>query len=484
MVNCDSGNLTMLTDFYDIAMANGYLKNGIGDKTAVFDVIFRQIPDHGGFAIFAGLAQLIERLSMLRFSPEDISYLRGKQMFSEDFLAYLEHFRFSCDIWSVEEGTPIFPNEPVIVVKGPLMQAAWLETLILNTINYQSLIATKANRIVRAAQGRRVIEYGARQAHGSDAAVFGARAAYIGGCSHTSCALADCKEGVPAEGFMAHSWVQVFDSEYEAFRKYAETYPDRCILLVDTYNVLKSGVPNAIRVFDEVVVPAGFRPLAIRIDSGDIGYLSKRARKMLDEAGYADVQIIASNSLDEYIIRDLMLQGAQVDAFTVGENLITSKSSPVFGAAYILAAVENDGVLVPKIKTSESIEKVATPHFKKLYRLVSNETEMCVADLVSLYEEEIQVDKGITIFDPNATWKKKYLTDVTARSLLVPIFEKGKLVYTSPSLEEIRNYCRNEVEHLWDEVKRFEFPHRYYVDLSYGLWDIRNMLLADSGINL
>ncbi len=355
-------NLTLLTDFYELTMANGYLKKGIGDRIAVFDMFFRKIPDEGGFAIFAGLEQLIDYLKNLKFTKQDIEYLRSKNTFCEEFLSYLENFRFSCDVWSVEEGTPIFPGEPVIVVKGPIIQAQIIETMILLTINHQSLIATKASRIVRAAQGRAVMEFGSRRAQSYDAAILGARATYIGGCTSTACAIADREYGIPAVGTMAHSWVQMFDSEYEAFKKYAEIYPDNCVLLVDTYNVLKSGVPNAIKVFDEVLKPLGIRPKGIRIDSGDIAYLSKKARKMLDAAGYEDCTICASNSLDEYIIRDLLVQGAKIDSFGVGENMITSKSSPVFGGVYKLVAVENEhGELVPKIKLSESIVKITTP---------------------------------------------------------------------------------------------------------------------------
>ena len=472
-------NLTMLTDFYELTMSNGYLENGMRDKIAVFDMFFRTIPDKAGFAIFAGLEQVIDYLSNLKFTDEDIVYLHKKNLFSEKFLDYLKNFQFTCDVWSMEEGTPIFPNEPVVTVRGPVIQAQLLETMILLTINFQSLIATKANRIVRAAQGKQVLEFGSRRAQSSDAAILGARAAYIGGCHGTACTIADREYMIPASGTMAHSWVQMFDSEYEAFKRYAEVYPDSCTLLVDTYNVLKSGIPNAIKTFDEVLKPMGYRPKGVRIDSGDIAYLSKKARRMLDEAGYHDVAIIASNSLDEYLIRDLFLQGACIDGFGVGENLITSKSDPVFGGVYKLVAIQkDDGTYQPKIKISESIEKVTTPHFKELYRLYSNESGMAVADYLAIRGEELRVENGLTIFDPVEVWKKKYLTNITAKPMLKQIFKNGQLVYQAPSLADIRTYCLEQVDLLWDEVKRFEYPHRYYVDLSFRLWDVKNTLLS------
>ncbi len=472
-------NLTMLADFYELTMSNGYMQNGMTNKIAVFDMFFRNIPDKAGFAIFAGLEQVIEYLQNLKFTKEDIEYLQNKNLFCEEFLAYLRDFEFCCDVWSMEEGTPIFPNEPVVTVRGPVVQAQLLETMILLTINFQSLIATKSNRIVRAAQGKKVLEFGSRRAQSNDAAILGARAAYIGGCHGTACTIADRIYSIPASGTMAHSWVQLFDSEYEAFKRYAEVYPDSCVLLVDTYNVLKSGIPNAIRVFDEVLRPLGYRPKGIRIDSGDIAYLSKKARKMLDAAGYSDVGITASNALDEYLIRDLFLQGACVDSFGVGENLITSKSDPVFGGVYKLVAVQNDdGSYTPKIKVSESIEKVTTPHFKELYRLFSNDTGVAVADYITIRGEKLSVENGLTIFDPVETWKKKYLQNISAKPMLKQIFDKGKLVYQVPRLEEMRSYCLEQVELLWDEVKRFEYPHRYYVDLSFSLWDIKNAMLA------
>ncbi len=475
-------NLTMLTDFYEFTMANGYLKNGIGNKEVVFDMFFRRIPDGGGFAIFAGLEQVIDYLENLKFTEQDLQYFIDKKIFCDDFIEYLRNFKFTCDVWSLKEGTPIFPNEPIVTVKGPLMQAQLVETMILLSINHQTLIATKANRIVRAAGGKAVVEFGSRRAQGYDAAVLGARAAYIAGCAGTACAIADRDYGIPASGTMAHSWVQVFDSEYDAFKAYAEVYPTNCILLVDTFNVLKSGIPNAIKVFDEVLKPKGIRPKGVRIDSGDLAYLSKKARIMLDEAGYSDVMIMASNSLDEYIVRDLFAQGAKIDAFGVGENLITSKSEPVFGGVYKLVAGEDkNGILKSKIKISESVDKITTPGFKKLYRFYSKDNGKAIADYICLYDEEVKDDEDLTIFDPNAIWKCKQMTNYRAELLQIQVFNKGKKCYESPSVEEIRNYCLASLEKLWDESKRFEYPHRYYVDLSKKLYDEKQQLLAEIG---
>lgn len=474
-------NLTMLTDYYEFTMSNGYFLNGFQDRTAVFDMFFRRIPDGGGFAIFAGLEQLIDYLKNLKFTQEDIEYFRSKKAFSEEFLDYLANFRFQCDVWAMQEGTPMFPNEPIVTVRGPVIQAQLVETMILLTINHQSLVTTKANRMVRAAHGRTIMEFGSRRAQSYDAAIFGARATYIGGCHATACAIADRDYGIPAVGTMAHSWVQMFDTELEAFQRYAEIYPDNCTLLIDTYNVLKSGLPNAIKVFDEIIVPGGHRPKGVRIDSGDIAYLSKQARRILDEAGYEDVQIVASNSLDEYIIRDLFNQGAKVDSFGIGERLITSKSDPVFGGVYKLVAVERDGQYVPKIKVSESLEKITNPCFKRLYRLYNADSGKAEADYICVRDEELYTKKPITItiFDPVATWKKKTLENVWAKELLVPIFEKGNCVYESPAIKDIRDYCAQQVDTLWDEVTRFENPHTYYVDLSQKLWNIKNGLLSD-----
>lgn len=473
-------NLSLLTDFYEFTMSNGYFKNGMAEKTVYFDVFFRKIPDNGGFAIAAGLSQIIDYIENLHFGDDDIEYLRSKNLFDEDFLAYLENFKFGGDIYAVPEGTPIFPNEPILTVRAKAIEAQLIETYLLLAINHQSLIATKANRIVRAAGDRVVLEFGSRRAQGEDAAIIGARAAYIGGCHGTACTLTDKLCGVPAGGTMAHSWVQMFDSEYEAFKTYCELYPNSTTLLVDTYNTLKSGVPNAIKAFKEVLVPKGITNFAIRLDSGDIAYLSKKARKMLDDAGLTTCKITASNGLDEYLIRDLIMQDAKIDIFGVGERLITASSSPVFGGVYKLVAVENEkGEIIPKIKISENVGKITNPHFKKVYRLIDKETGMAIADQLCVHDEKIDETKPLTIFDPIATWKTKTIENFEARPLLVPIFKEGKLVYKSPDIHAIRDYCRNEVNRLWDEVKRFENPHAYYVDLSEELYDIKKQLLGE-----
>lgn len=476
MNNLKQRNLTMLTDFYEITMANGYFLNGKCDTTVQFDMFFRNIPDNGGFAIMAGVEQLVEYLENLSFSDEDIEYLRGRG-FCEEFLDYLKNFEFKCDIYSVPEGTPIFPREPIVTVKGPAIQAQFIETMVLLAINHQSLIATKTNRIVRAAQGRPIMEFGSRRAQGFDGAVYGARAAYIAGCAGTACTIVDREFGVPALGTMAHSWVQLFDSELDAFCAYANAYPHDCTLLVDTYNVLKSGIPNAIEAFRREVLPRGFRPKGIRIDSGDITYLSKKARVMLDEAGFEDVKIVASNSLDEYIIRDMLLQGAKVDSFGVGERLITASSAPVFGGVYKLCAVEKDGEMVPKIKLSENTAKVTIPGAKKLWRLYDNESGKALADVITLEDETIDDSQDYEIFDPDYTWKRKNVYNFSARQLLQPLFINGKRVYEYQDIDDIKSYCLAQVDTLWDEVKRFENPHTYYVDLSQRLWDTKQELI-------
>lgn len=476
-------NMAMLCDFYEFTMSNGYFKNGFYRRTVYFDVFFRKVPDNGGFAIAAGLEQVIEYIKELHFDEEDIAYLRSKGIFDEGFLAYLRDFKFSGDIYAVPEGTPVFPNEPIMTVKAPAIEAQLIETFVLLTLNHQTLIATKANRIVRAAQGRAVLEFGSRRAQGASGAIMGARAAYIGGCKGTACTITDELYGVPAGGTMAHSWVQMFDSEYDAFKTYCELYPDNPTLLVDTYNTLKSGIPNAIKVFKEVLLPMGKTKCAIRLDSGDISYLSKKARKMLDDAGLTECKITASNALDEKLIRDLMMQGAQVDTFGVGERLITSSSSPVFGGVYKLVAVENaSGDIEPKIKVSENTAKITNPHFKKLYRYYDRESGKALADELCVYDEVVDDSGEHTIFDPNATWKTKTLTDFTAKELLVKVFENGECVYDCPTIEEIAQYCRDQLDLLWDEVKRFENPHDYYVDLSAKLYEIKNILLNVHGI--
>lgn len=472
-------NMTMLTDFYELTMANGYFEHGLGDKIAYFDMFFRHVPDDGGYAIMVGVEQLIDYLSSLTFSDEDIEFLRSKNMFSEKFLEYLSNFEFKCDVWAIEEGRPIFPGEPIVTVKGPVIQAQFVETMILLTVNHQSLIATKANRIVRAAGGRGVMEFGSRRAQGYNGAIMGARAAYIGGCIGTACTIAERDFGVPALGTMAHSWIQLFDSEYEAFKAYAETYPDNCVLLVDTYNVLKSGIPNAIKIFDEVLAPMGYRPKGIRIDSGDITYLTKKVRTMLDNAGYCDCKITVSNSLDEFIIRDTLNQGAVIDSYGVGERLITSKSEPVFGGVYKLVGLEGaDGKIIPKIKLSENVAKITTPCFKQVYRLFERASGKAIADVITLHDEKIDDTKPYEIFDPEYIWKRKTVTDFVAVPLLKKIFEGGKSVYSSPDINTIRDFCADQINTLWDEVTRLENPHRYYVDLSEELWNIKNVLLS------
>ena len=464
-------------DLYELTMANGIFNSDMRDTVSYFDMFFRRVPDKGGYAIMAGLEQLIEYMENLKFEPEDIEYLRSLNLFCDEFIDYLKDFKFCCDVWAVPEGTVIFPHEPIITVKGPAMQALMLETMLLVTINHQSLIATKANRIVRAAQGRPVMEFGARRAHGNGAAYYGARAAIIGGCTGTSCLLTGKDFGVKVSGTMAHSWVQLFDDEYTAFKTYAEKYPDSCLLLVDTYNVLKSGIPNAIKVFDEVLKPLGKRPLGIRIDSGDITYITKKARKMLDDAGYSDCKICVSNSLDEYLIRDMIFQGAKVDTYGVGERLITASSEAVFGGVYKLSAVEKNGEIIPKIKISENAAKITIPGVKIPWRLYDRETGKAIADVITTGNEKISSDEPYEIFDPNHTWKRKVVDNFVAKKLQVKIYEKGKLIYEIPKVKDIAKHCKEQVDSLWDEVTRFENPHTYYVDLSEELWNLRHSLL-------
>lgn len=471
----NAANYTMLCDYYELTMANGYFMAGKADQICYFDVFFRRVPDDGGFAICAGLEQVIDYIERLHFTEDDLDFLRHKGIFDEKFLDYLRTFRFTGDIWAIPEGTPIFPGEPILTVRAPAAQAQFVETFILLTLNHQSLIATKANRIVRAADGRGISEFGSRRAQGAEGAILGARAAYIAGCVGTACTIAEELYGVPALGTMAHSWVQMFDSEYDAFKTYCTLYPQAATLLVDTYNVLRSGVPNAIRVFKEL----GITKCGIRIDSGDITYLTVKAREMLDEAGLTDCKIVISNSLDEYIIRDILQQGAKIDSFGVGERLVTSKSDPVFGGVYKLAAVEDAaGNIIPKIKISENASKITTPHFKKVYRFYEN--GKATADLICVHDETIDTTRPLTIFDPDYTWKRRTLTDYRAEELLVPIFRGGRCVYKRPATAEIRRYCAEQLERQWDEVKRFENPHNYYVDLSQKLWDIKQELLRKS----
>ena len=469
-------NFTLMCDFYELTMANGYFQSDIKDQICYFDVFFRTIPDGGGFAIAAGLEQVLEYIKNIHFTDDEIAYLRSKKCFSEEFLEYLKTFRFTGDIYAVKEGTVIFPKEPIMIVRGNAIEAQFLETFVLSALNHNSLIATKANRIVRASNKHAISEFGARRAHGPLAATYGARAAYIGGCVGTSNVLTDYLFNVPVTGTMAHSWVQMFDTEYLAFKKYCEVYPDDVVLLVDTFDILRSGVPNAIKAFNEVLKPLGKRPKGIRIDSGDIAYYSRKAREMLDKAGYEDCKIVASNSLDEYIIRDLFFQDAKVDSFGVGERLITSKNSPVFDGVYKLAAVEKNNIIIPKIKISENVEKITNPHFKKVYRLISNDTNKAIADLITVYDEKVP-EGPIEIFDPKVTWKRQMVDNYHVQELLVQVVKDGEVIYETPSMKDIQEYCKSQVKELWDEVKRFENPHNYYVDLSQKLWDIKDDLL-------
>ena len=466
------------TELYEFSMADGYFSNGMQDTVACFDLFFRRVPDHGGFAVMAGLEQAIAYLKNLHFSEDDLAFLKS-QGISDAFLTYLRDFRFSCDVWAVPEGTPIFPNEPIVKVRGPVVQAQMIETMLLLCINQQSLIATKANRLVRAARGTAVAQFGARRAQGADAAIFGARAAYIGGCIASSGAAPVRDFGIPTLETMTHSWVQMFDTEYEAFCAYARCHPDDCTFVVDTYDTLRSGVPNAVRAFRDVLVPMGKRPKSVRIDSGDITYLSKRVRKQLDEAGFPDCDIMASNSLDEHIIRDMVSQGAKVDCFIVGERLITAASEPLFGGVYKLCAVEQDGRIVPKINLSENVHKITIPSSKQVYRLFDMDSGKAIADVLTTDSEEIDDSKPYELFDPDFTWKRKEIENFVARPLLAPIFKAGECVYTSPSLHDIREYCAEQIDTLWDEVKRFENPHKYYVDLSEKLWEIRKLLIEE-----
>ena len=472
-------NMTMLMDFYELTMSNGYFEHGLKDEIACFDMFFRKVPEGGGFAVMAGLEQLIEYISNLKFDDEDIEYLKSKGIFSSEFLEYLRNFKFTCDIYAVPEGTPIFPGEPIVKVIGPVIEAQLIETMVLLTINHQCLIATKSNRIVRAAKGRPVMEFGSRRAQGTSGALYGARASYIAGCAGTACTISDKQYKIPALGTMAHSWVQLFPTEYDAFLAYAKTYPNSCTLLIDTYNVINSGLPNAIRVFKEYLIPNGYTPAGVRIDSGDITYLTKKVRTILDREGLNNVKIVVSNSLDEYIIRDLLVQGACVDSFGVGERLITSKSEPVFGGVYKLVSIFEDGKEIPKIKLSENIAKITTPCSKKLVRLYSKDNDKAIADVIMLADEKTPDGSDYEIFDPEHTWKRKTVTNYYARDLLIPIFKKGECVYTSPEIDKIRSYCAEQIDGLWDEVKRFENPHKYYVDLSKKLWDIKNTLLNE-----
>lgn len=471
-----NNKLELVADFYEFTMSNGFFVKNMNNKIAYFDVFFRKIPDNGGYVIVAGLEQVIDYIKNLKFDSEDIDYLRKQNKFSEDFLNYLKDFKFTGDIWAIPEGTIVFPNEPLITVRAPIVESQILETMLLLTINHQSLIATKTSRIVNAAKNIPVMEFGARRAHGINAAVLGARASIIGGAIGTSCTLSAMEFDVPASGTMAHSWVQSFDSEYEAFKAYAELYPNDCTLLIDTYNTIESGLPNAIKVFEDVLKPLGIRPKAVRLDSGDLAYLSKKVRKILDENGYPDCKICATNSLDEYLITSLLKQDAKIDSFGVGENLITAKSEPVFGGVYKLVAIEENKVITPKIKISENSIKVTNPSFKKVYRFYDKNNNKALADVITLYDEVIPTD-SYTIFDPQDPWKKKTLTNYIVRPLQEKIFENGKLIYKNPCLKEIAKYAKKELDTMWDEIKRLENPHEYYVDLSENLWNLKHAML-------
>ena len=477
----DNQNLTLLTDLYELTMMQGYFKHKDRNETVIFDAFYRNNPCGGGYSIAAGLEQLIAYIKELHFSPEDIRYLDSLHLFEKDFLDYLADFHFSGDIYAIPEGTVIFPREPLVKVIAPIMEAQLVETAILNIINHQSLIATKAARVCYAARGDGIMEFGLRRAQGPDAGIYGARAAVIGGCIGTSNVLCGQLFDVPVMGTHAHSWIMSFPNEYTAFKTYAEMYPDNCTLLVDTYDTLKSGVPNAIRVFEEFR-DAGkpFKKYGIRLDSGDLAYLSKEARKMLDAAGFADASICASNDLDEYLLHDLKIQGAAIDSWGVGTNLITSKDNPSFGGVYKLAAIQNEaGEFVPKIKISENTEKITNPGNKTIFRIYDKTTGKVKADLICFADEIFDTDEDMLLFDPIETWKKTKLPggSYTMREILVPIFRNGECIYNSPSVKEIAEYCRQEKETLWDETKRLFYPHRVYVDLSPRLYEVKKALL-------
>lgn len=472
-------NLSLLSDFYEFTMANGYFNNGMKDTVAIFDAFYRNNPDGGGYSIFAGLNDIIDYVKNLSFSASDIEYLRKEGNFSEDFLDYLKDFKFTGDIWAYPEGSVMFPNEPIVTVKAPIIECSILETYLLLSMNFNSLIATKTSRIVKAAGNRLVMEFGARRAQGADASLTGARAAYIAGAPVTSNTLSAKTYGFKPAGTMAHSWIQAFDSEYEAFKTYALAYPENCILLIDTYDTINSGLPNAMRIFKEILEPRGLSG-GVRIDSGDLAYLSKEIRKILDENGFKDAKIVASNSLDEFKIISLLNQGAEIDSFGIGERLITSKSDPVFGGVYKLVGIYDDDQLISKIKVSENVEKITTPGFKNVYRLYDKKTGKAEADYITLRDEEMDDSNPLVIFDPLFTWKMKKMDNYKARLMQEKIFENGKLIYEEPSLDEIAKYCKNELDSMWEEVKRFDTPHNYYVDLSQKLWNLKQNLILEA----
>lgn len=470
-------NLTLMTDLYQLTMMNGYLKEGYSNQIAIFDLFFRQ-HDLITYSLAAGLEQAIDYIVNLRFDEEDISYLRAQNLFSDDFLEYLKGFKFTGDVYAVPEGTMVFPGEPILTVKAPVIEAQLIETALLNIINHQTLIASKSAKICYSAKGDSVMEFGLRRAQGPDAAIYGTRASIIGGCSSTSNVLAGKMFDIKIAGTHAHSWVMNFPSELDAFRAYADTYPDATLLLCDTYDTLKSGVPNAIKVFDELSA-AGRKPLGIRLDSGDLAYLSKEARKMLDKAGYKDTVICASGDLDEHSIQSLKNQGALINLWGVGTKLITSNDMPALGGVYKLAGVEENGKIIPKIKLSNNAIKITNPGFKNVYRIYNKTTGKAEADLIHLRGEEIDASKPLTIFHPVETWKKTTYTDYTLRELLVPVISGGKVVYSLPTLKQIAEYARAEMESFWDEYRRIDKPHIYKVDLSDGLFNLKTSMIEE-----
>lgn len=477
----DERNLSLVMDFYELTMSQCYFNSDNRERIVTFDLFYRKNPDEGGYAVFAGLEEVIGYIQNLHFEDEDIAYLRSLHKFSEPFLDYLRHFIFTGDIYAIKEGTPVFPYEPLIRVKAKIIDAQLIETAMLLCINHQTLIATKARRIVKAAKGRAIMEFGARRAHNFDSANYGARAAYIGGVAGTATTYAGQKFGMPVLGTMAHSFVQSFDSEYEAFLAYAKTYPDSCTVLLDTYDTLNSGLINAIRVAKDYLEPNGYRMQGVRIDSGDMAYLSKKIRKALDDAGMEDCNIVVSNSLDEYLIKSLIDQGAQINSMGVGENLVCSKSAPVFGGVYKMSSVYENGTMIPKIKVSENIEKVTNPGFKDLYRIYDKESNKAIGDLMTIHGEHIDPSQDLTIYHQMNSWKKKTIPggSYIIKDLLEPIFVEGNLVYEVPKLEEIRAYSEQEFDRMWDEILRFEYPQTYYVDLSKQLLDLKLKMLED-----
>lgn len=482
-MQCDKRNITMVMDLYEMTMANGYFNTEDLTQKVVFDVFYRKNPDNGGFAVFAGLEQIIEYIKTLHFEKEDIEYFRSLNLFKEEFLEYLKDFKFTGDIYAFKEGTIMYPNEPIITVIAPLIEAQIIETAILTQINHQSLIATKARRIVKAADGRTVSDFGARRAHNMDAAVYGSRAAYIGGVDGTATVIAGQMFDIPLSGTMAHSWIMYFKDEYEAFKKYAESYPDSTVFLIDTYDVLKSGVPNAIKVAKEVLIPMGKRLKGVRLDSGDLAYLSKKVRKMLDEAGLEDCKIVASNSLDEYTIKSIINQGGKIDIFGVGERMITAKSDPVFGAVYKIASVYKDGVYEPRIKISENVGKITNPGFKQVYR-VYDENGMSVADLIASDDGLEGFHENYRYVDEKQPWKNRYFENCTFKKLQVPVFVSGKCVYKQETLAEIKNYVSKQLDNeVWEEEQRFENPHIHYMDMSPEYYEMKMNLLYEAKKN-